>query len=112
MEIIKESFRLQKGGNTIATFGVRKEKLKDGQSEGEEFIYGFSLVRKKDGGEFIGYPSKSYEKDGQKKFVRTYYLTGELDRRFQTKVKELLVPFIREGDTPQNTATDNEVLPF
>lgn len=58
-------------------------------------------IRKKNGGFFVGFPSKKVEMNGEDKYYNYYGFEGETGTRFQSAAQKAITDFIK-NNLPEN----------
>jgi DNA-binding cell septation regulator SpoVG len=75
------------------------------------------LIRTKNGGFFVGFPSKKYEDNGETKYSPYIWLEKDVSERFQTAAKEAIDAYVKRSQPQeqphvQPNATPDDNCPF
>ena len=69
-------------------------------------------IKTKKGGRFIALPSRRYEENGETKYYPIISFDTKIAERFQTSVKKAIEEHLKKQNQQQETADNDDGLPF
>jgi len=104
------SYRSVNKDNLIAYFSLYVEKW-------GIYLNNCSLIRGRNGGTFIGFPSQKYEKDGETKYAPHFCFDKEVNERFQLAAKKAIDEYVKTNQEQpkqeyQPNLDENDECPF
>ena len=79
--------------------------------EWDLYLNGIRHLQSKNGGTFFGWPSKSYEKDGETKYAPYYLFGKEMNKKFQASLALAVEKYLAEAPQAVEQPAQEE-MPF